>query len=64
MGVVRRLWSSDEPVTHQGRHYRFADVAITPQPVQRPLPAYIASSGQIRETRLACGAATSACSAV
>ena len=30
-------------VTHQGRHYRFAEVAITPKPVQRPLPAYVAS---------------------
>jgi alkanesulfonate monooxygenase SsuD/methylene tetrahydromethanopterin reductase-like flavin-dependent oxidoreductase (luciferase family) len=58
MGVVRRLWSSDEPVTHQGRHYRFADVAITPQPVQRPLPAYIASFSQPSielAGRLGCG---------
>jgi alkanesulfonate monooxygenase SsuD/methylene tetrahydromethanopterin reductase-like flavin-dependent oxidoreductase (luciferase family) len=43
MAVVRRLWSSDEPVSHHGRHYQFTDVAITPKPVQRPLPAYVAS---------------------
>src|SRR5579872_955998 len=43
MEVVRRLWSSAAPVTHHGRHYRFDNVAITPQPVQRPIPAYVAS---------------------
>jgi len=37
------LWSSAEPITHHGKHYRFDDVAITPQPVQRPIPAYVAS---------------------
>src|SRR5499427_8485624 len=43
MEVVRRLWSSDGPISHQGRHYQFDDVAVTPKPVQRPLPAYVAS---------------------
>src|SRR5439155_24662162 len=26
-----------------GKHYSFEDVAITPRPVQRPIPAYVAS---------------------
>jgi alkanesulfonate monooxygenase SsuD/methylene tetrahydromethanopterin reductase-like flavin-dependent oxidoreductase (luciferase family) len=43
MEVVRRLWSEDAPVTHHGRHYQFDNVAITPRPVQRPIPAYVAS---------------------
>src|SRR5712691_7507685 len=43
MEVVRLLWSSDRPISHMGKHYRFEDVAITPKPVQRPLPAYVAS---------------------
>jgi alkanesulfonate monooxygenase SsuD/methylene tetrahydromethanopterin reductase-like flavin-dependent oxidoreductase (luciferase family) len=43
MAIVQRLWSSPEPLTHRGRHYRFDDVSITPQPVQRPIPAYVAS---------------------
>jgi alkanesulfonate monooxygenase SsuD/methylene tetrahydromethanopterin reductase-like flavin-dependent oxidoreductase (luciferase family) len=58
MAVVRRLWSSDEPVSHQGRHYRFDDVMITPKPVQRPLPAYVASFSQPSielAGRLGCG---------
>src|ERR1700738_679050 len=46
MEVVRRLWSSDEPISHNGKHYQFEDVAITPSPVQRPLPAYVASFSQ------------------
>jgi alkanesulfonate monooxygenase SsuD/methylene tetrahydromethanopterin reductase-like flavin-dependent oxidoreductase (luciferase family) len=43
MEVVRRLWDADGPISHHGRHYRFDDVSITPQPVQKPLPAYVAS---------------------
>src|SRR5216684_4694089 len=43
MEIVRRLWSSDAPISHAGKHYQFEDVAITPSPVQRPLPAYVAS---------------------
>jgi alkanesulfonate monooxygenase SsuD/methylene tetrahydromethanopterin reductase-like flavin-dependent oxidoreductase (luciferase family) len=46
MEVVRRLWSADGPISHHGRHYRFDEVAITPQPVQRPIPAYVASFSQ------------------
>lgn len=43
MEIVRRLWASEAPVSHHGTHYRFDNVAITPRPVQRPIPAYIAS---------------------
>ena len=43
MEIVRRLWSSDGPISHHGRHYRFDEVSITPRPVQRPIPAYVAS---------------------
>jgi alkanesulfonate monooxygenase SsuD/methylene tetrahydromethanopterin reductase-like flavin-dependent oxidoreductase (luciferase family) len=41
--VIDQLWHSDQPVTHHGTHYRFDAVTITPRPVQRPLPIYIAS---------------------
>jgi len=41
--IVRRLWAGAEPISHHGKHYRFDDVAITPQPVQRPIPAYVGS---------------------
>ena len=43
MELVRRLWSADERISHHGKHYSFDDVRITPKPVQRPLPAYVAS---------------------
>jgi len=58
MEVVRRLWSAAQPISHHGRHYRFDDVAITPKPVQRPLPAYVASFSQPSielAGRLGCG---------
>ena len=43
MEIVRRLWESDEPLSHHGAHYQFDDVAITPRPVQQPIPSYVAS---------------------
>jgi alkanesulfonate monooxygenase SsuD/methylene tetrahydromethanopterin reductase-like flavin-dependent oxidoreductase (luciferase family) len=58
MEIVRRLWDADGPISHHGRHYRFDGVAITPQPVQRPIPAYVGSFSEpsIRlAARLGCG---------
>ena len=58
MEVVRRLWSSDRPISHHGKHYRFEDLSITPKPVQRPIPAYVASFSQPSielAGRLGCG---------
>src|ERR1700736_4501686 len=58
MEIVRRLWSSDRPISHHGKHYQFDNVAITPSPVQRPLPAYVASFSQPSielAGRLGCG---------
>jgi alkanesulfonate monooxygenase SsuD/methylene tetrahydromethanopterin reductase-like flavin-dependent oxidoreductase (luciferase family) len=44
MELVRRLWDAGETrISHDGRYYRFADVRITPQPLQKPIPAYVAS---------------------
>jgi alkanesulfonate monooxygenase SsuD/methylene tetrahydromethanopterin reductase-like flavin-dependent oxidoreductase (luciferase family) len=58
MEVVRRLWSGNGPISHRGKHYEFEDVSITPQPVQRPIPAYVASFSQPSielAARLGCG---------
>ncbi|MBS0559937.1 MAG: LLM class flavin-dependent oxidoreductase [Proteobacteria bacterium] len=58
MEIVRRLWAADGPISHSGAHYRFDDVAITPHPVQRPLPAYVASFSRPSielAARLGCG---------
>ena len=46
MEIVQRLWASDASISHRGRHYQFDEVAITPQPVQRPIPSYVASFSQ------------------
>jgi alkanesulfonate monooxygenase SsuD/methylene tetrahydromethanopterin reductase-like flavin-dependent oxidoreductase (luciferase family) len=58
MEVVRRLWSADAAISHHGTHYCFDGVAITPKPVQRPIPAYVASFSQPSielAGRLGCG---------
>jgi alkanesulfonate monooxygenase SsuD/methylene tetrahydromethanopterin reductase-like flavin-dependent oxidoreductase (luciferase family) len=58
MEVVRRLWDADGRITHKGKYYQFEDVGITPKPVQRPLPAYVASFSKPSielAARLGCG---------
>jgi alkanesulfonate monooxygenase SsuD/methylene tetrahydromethanopterin reductase-like flavin-dependent oxidoreductase (luciferase family) len=41
--IVHRLWTDPAPLTHKGKYYDFADVRITPAPVQHPIPTYIGS---------------------
>jgi alkanesulfonate monooxygenase SsuD/methylene tetrahydromethanopterin reductase-like flavin-dependent oxidoreductase (luciferase family) len=58
MEVVRRLWEADKPISHHGKYYQFDNVGITPKPVQRPLPAYVASFSKPSielAARLGCG---------
>ncbi len=47
LDVVSRLWAADERISHHGKHYRFNDVRITPKPVQRPIPIYVASFSKL-----------------
>src|SRR4029453_6715311 len=56
--VVRRLWEADERIPHPGRHFSFDDVRITPTPVRRPIPTYVASFSKPSielAARLGCG---------
>jgi alkanesulfonate monooxygenase SsuD/methylene tetrahydromethanopterin reductase-like flavin-dependent oxidoreductase (luciferase family) len=41
--LVRKLWQAEERMSHRGQHYQFEDVRITPRPVQKPIPTYVAS---------------------
>jgi probable F420-dependent oxidoreductase len=34
--LLRRLWSEEDPITHEGRHYRFGPVHFRPKAIQRP----------------------------
>src|ERR1044071_7909232 len=40
MIVVRKLWQADHAISHKGQHFDFENVAIPPQPIQRPIPTY------------------------
>ncbi len=43
--ILRALWTG-AAVTHQGRYYRFRDVALNVTPIQSPCPIAIASNPQ------------------
>ena len=56
--LVRTLWETEDRLTYRGRHYQFEDVRITPKPVQRPIPTYVASFSKPSielAARLGCG---------
>jgi alkanesulfonate monooxygenase SsuD/methylene tetrahydromethanopterin reductase-like flavin-dependent oxidoreductase (luciferase family) len=59
MELVRRLWASGgERISHRGKYYQFEDVRITPQPLQKPIPTYVASFSKPSielAARLGCG---------
>jgi alkanesulfonate monooxygenase SsuD/methylene tetrahydromethanopterin reductase-like flavin-dependent oxidoreductase (luciferase family) len=58
MEIVRKLWSADKPISHHGKHYTFDNILTTPRPVQKPLPAYVASFSKPSielAARLGCG---------
>lgn len=38
LSVIQDLWTSDGPVTHEGRFYHYHDVELSPKPAQRPHP--------------------------
>ena len=56
--VVRTLWEAKDRITHEGKYYQFKDVRITPKPVQKPIPTYVASFSKPSielAARLGCG---------
>src|SRR5712672_2919841 len=56
--LVRRLWEAEGRISHHGTHYLFDDLGITPKPVQRPIPTYVASFSKLSielAARLGCG---------
>ena len=58
MELVRELCAAEGRISHHGRHYSFDDVRITPKPVQRPIPMYVASFSKPSielAARLGCG---------
>ncbi len=38
LDLLMRALSSDEPFSHQGRFWRFSEIAVEPSPLQRPHP--------------------------
>ena len=40
--ILQKAWTGPEPWSHEGRFYKIPPMRITPLPVQRPLPIYMA----------------------
>jgi alkanesulfonate monooxygenase SsuD/methylene tetrahydromethanopterin reductase-like flavin-dependent oxidoreductase (luciferase family) len=41
--ILLKAWNSPGPWSHKGKYYDIPGMRITPQPVQKPLPFYVAS---------------------
>ncbi len=47
LGILRRAWSSDEPFSHEGRHYRFEDYSSQVLPYRATgIPLYFGGSSE------------------
>ena len=58
MELLRELWAAEGRISHHGRHFSFDDVRVTPKPLQRPIPMYVASFSKPSielAARLGCG---------
>ena len=45
VGLLRKLWTSDEPFDHEGRHYRFKGGFVAVKPIQSPhIPIFFGGS--------------------
>lgn len=43
LSILKKLWADGSIVSHHGTYYNFDNVWITPMPVQKPLPVYVAA---------------------
>ncbi len=41
--IVLKAWNSAGPWSHDGKYYKIPPMSITPKPVQKPIPFYVAS---------------------
>ena len=47
LDIVKRIWSSDEPIDHEGENYRFSQAQSSVKPYQKPhLPIYFGGSSE------------------
>lgn len=47
VGILRRLWTTDGPLDHAGRHYRFEGASTALKPLQQPhIPIYFGGSSE------------------
>ncbi|GAA2603475.1 LLM class flavin-dependent oxidoreductase [Paractinoplanes durhamensis] len=44
LGILRRAWTSAEPFSHEGGHYRFEDFVAQVKPVNPTIPIYFGGS--------------------
>jgi alkanesulfonate monooxygenase SsuD/methylene tetrahydromethanopterin reductase-like flavin-dependent oxidoreductase (luciferase family) len=43
--IVKRLWTEDEPIDHQGRFFKLKRAVLQPKPIQKPYPVLMNAGG-------------------
>ena len=54
LGIVKRLWTEDEPFNHQGRFYNISGGYLQPKPIQYPYPPIMNAGSSERGRHFAC----------
>ncbi len=53
MEVIRKAWASPDRFSHHGKRWKFHDVVVEPEPVQRPHPPFWMGAGSAESIRRA-----------
>jgi alkanesulfonate monooxygenase SsuD/methylene tetrahydromethanopterin reductase-like flavin-dependent oxidoreductase (luciferase family) len=53
LAFLRRAWSSEGRFSHEGKHWRFRDIVIEPNTIQRPHPPLWMAAGSFESIRRA-----------
>ncbi len=53
MEVIRKAWTSAERFSHQGKRWKYHNIVVEPEPVQRPHPPFWMGAGSAESIRRA-----------
>lgn len=45
LDIIKRLWTEDDPVDHEGRFFKLKRAVLKPKPIQKPYPALMNAGG-------------------
>ena len=51
LAVILKAWTADEPFSHRGKYWQFANIVVEPPPAQQPCPPIWMDAGSENSIR-------------